>query len=381
MTKHYDIALIGGGASGLSLLYAMHLQGILGDYRILVLEPEAKNDNDRTWCFWTDKSDPAWQMFSSTISKSWKYNFSASKPKENMAPYQYVQIRSKDFYAFVKDVLGEYPKIEYRTEKVKQVKQGPNLQLICDSESQFSASLVFDSRPPRLEDPELIWQSFVGYRIKSPQNQFDTEVCRLMDFAVPQKNGLQFMYWLPTSVDEGLVEFTRFGDEILNEKESKPIIENYLKALGIEEWEILEKEINKIPMTLSLNSKFSYHPKSANYIPIGVRAGAVKASTGFAFKNIMDHSWEIAKALKRNEALPLPRQSAKHNYYDELLLNLFQKRDSPILKIFIRLFEKHPIDRILRFLDEKSSFREDFLIMYKMPWKPFFWSIGRSLLK
>jgi len=381
MTKHYDIALIGGGASGLSLLYALHLQGVLGDYQILLLEPEAKNDNDRTWCFWTDQSDPAWQMFGSSVSKVWEYNYSASQPKQNMAPYQYVQIRSKDFYAFVNDVLEAYPKIVRQAQKLEHLKNSQPMQLICESGAQFTADLVFDSRPPQINDPELIWQSFVGYRIKSPQSQFDTEICRLMDFAVPQKNGLQFMYWLPTSVDEGLVEFTRFGDEILNEKESKPIIENYLKDLGIHEWEILEKEINKIPMTLSLNSSKSHHEKAAQYIPIGVRAGVVKASTGFAFKNIAAHCWEIARAIKRNEAIPYPQQSAKHAYYDELLLHLFQKKDSPILKIFIRLFEKHPIDRILRFLDEKSSFREDLLIMYKMPWKPFFWSIGRSLFK
>ncbi len=380
MDNQYDIAIIGGGASGLGLLYAMHLQGILKDYRVLLIESELKNSNDRTWSFWTDSSDPAWQMFGSCVSKTWTHLDSSHTERQNMDPYKYAQIRSKDFYAFVQDALHSYPNLEQVRAKVEKLIPGSVMRLQVSNGEVYKAKKVFDSRPPQIQDPELIWQSFVGYRIKTSAS-FETDVCRLMDFSVPQSEGLQFMYLLPTAEDEALVEFTRFGVKVLQEEESLSEINDYLAKMGITEYDILEKEIDKIPMSLVLNSKKKYHPKTTNYIPIGVRAGVVKASTGFAFKKIADHSWNLAIALKQGTELPLPGHRQQSWIYDELLLNLFHKEDNPIPKIFIRLFEVHPIDRILRFLDERSSFAEDLKIMYNMPWMPFFWSIGRSVGK
>lgn len=380
MKQHYDIAIIGGGASGLSLLYAMHLQGILGDYDVALIEPEAKDSNDRTWSFWTDESDAAWQMFSAVVSKTWS-KVEASPGLQEMSPFKYGQIRSKDFYAYIDDALLSYPKFDRLKARVEQLINGNPLRVITHAQGQLTADLVFDSRPPQISDPRLIWQSFVGYRIQSDQASFDTDVCRLMDFNVVQEKGLQFMYLLPTAKDAALIEFTRFGAEILTEEESLPIINDYLQKLGIESYTIEEKEIEKIPMSLKLNQKGKAHPYKTNYIPIGVRAGVVKASTGFAFKKIAQHSWELAIALKNRQALPKVGHPWNFWFYDELLLNLWWKDNSPIHKIFLRLFEVHPIDRILRFIDEKSHWTEDLRIMYNMPWAPFFWSIGRSVLR
>jgi lycopene beta-cyclase len=378
MKTKFDIAVIGGGASGLSLLYALHLQGILANYTVILIEPESKTSNDRTWSFWTDTTDPAWQMFSSTVSHRWSELDSAHNQRQKMDPYSYAQIRSKDFYRFINYALESYSNITRCKDSVKQLKLGEFAELDLSLGGKIEANLVFDSRPPKLKDPNLIWQSFVGYRI-STKASFNAEVCTLMDFNVPQKNGLQFMYWLPTGADEGLIEFTRFGDEVLTEAESKPIIDAYLKKMGVLNYEVEEKEINKIPMTLSLNSAKKRHPFRSIYIPIGVRAGVVKASTGFAFKKIADHSWRIAQALKHKEAIPTAGHKAQFWMYDELLLRLFLRKNGVIKDIFVRLFKKHHIIKILRFLDEKSSFPEDLSIMYHMPWSPFFWSIGKSI--
>jgi len=373
----YDIAIIGGGAAGLSLLYAMHLQGIMDRYTIALIEPEAKDSNDRTWCFWSDEQDAAWQMFSTVVSHQWKID--EGHRQQAMDPFKYVQIRSKDFYRFVKDALESYPNLKHYSDKVERLSLQDENRLELASGESLKAYTVFDGRPPKLEDPRLIWQSFVGYRIRSAENRFDTDKCRLMDFAVPQDRGLQFMYLLPTAKNEALVEFTRFGKAVLSEEESAPVIKEYLEKMGIADFQIMEKEINKIPMSLSLNSSATEHDWAAQYIPIGVRAGVVKASTGFAFKSITDHAWRIAQALKNNRPLPTSGHSIAAWVYDELLLNLWQKKQNPIPKIFIRLFEVHPIERILRFLDEKTKWWEDFWIMFRMPWAPFFWSIGRSI--
>ncbi len=378
MNDRFDIAIIGGGGSGLALVYALHLQGQLKGKRIAIIEPHQKDSNDRTWCFWTNGSDAAWQMFGSCASKTWSQFEGPFDGSRSLAPYRYVEIRSKDFYQFVNEALEAYPQISRIQAKVTKIKEADEPTVFLEGENQLRADLIFDSRPPRIEDPGLIWQSFVGYRIKTTTD-LDSQTCRIMDFEVPQKNGLQFMYWLPSSRNEALVEFTRFGMELLEEDESKEEIDKFLEKLNVGDYEILEKEINKIPMTLKLNSTKRLHPEDTKHIPIGARAGAIKASSGFAFKYFCGHAWEISKALKREDRLPQLYRPWRFQFYDDLLMRLILRKESLIKDIFQRLFRKHPIDRIFRFLDEESSFREEFLIMFKSPWLPFFWSIKERI--
>jgi len=52
-----DFAILGGGASGLSLALAL-AQSLLGNHSILLVEKESKNRNDRTWCYWARENSP-----------------------------------------------------------------------------------------------------------------------------------------------------------------------------------------------------------------------------------------------------------------------------------------------------------------------------------
>lgn len=50
--NHFDYIICGGGASGLLLAYRMCNDPYFNDQSILLIEKDAKNTNDRTWCFW-----------------------------------------------------------------------------------------------------------------------------------------------------------------------------------------------------------------------------------------------------------------------------------------------------------------------------------------
>ena len=52
---NFDHAILGGGAAGLSLALAL-TSSRLEKQSILIVEKDAKNTNDRTWCFWDDGS-------------------------------------------------------------------------------------------------------------------------------------------------------------------------------------------------------------------------------------------------------------------------------------------------------------------------------------
>jgi lycopene beta-cyclase len=379
--KHYDFIFAGGGGSSLALLLALHQLGGLKDLSILIIEPETKNSNDRTWCFWTDKNDSAYKLIEDIINHRWSKINNVHQQISDLNPFEYIQVRSADFYAKADEILALYPDIIRRTDSVNSIEENTDRIIVKTTEFNFSCDKLFDSRPPKLNKKELLWQSFVGIRITSEEAVFSTDTCTLMDFEVPQNGALQFMYLLPTANNKSLVEFTRFGAEIISKEEALPVIEKYIAHLGIKKYTIDEWEIDKIPMTLELNKAARLHNKDQKYIPIGIAAGNAKASTGFAFKNILKHSASLAESLNSgSNKLPRPVQRMNFRYYDELLLRLLNQKPNFSKKLFVRLFEKHPLPRILRFLDEETAFYEDLQIMYQMPWQPFFWSIKQGII-
>ena len=50
--QSFDFIIAGGGAAGLSLAYQL-IHSPLRDRTILIVDKGAKNQNDRTWAFWT----------------------------------------------------------------------------------------------------------------------------------------------------------------------------------------------------------------------------------------------------------------------------------------------------------------------------------------
>src|SRR4249920_1783135 len=93
----YDFIFAGAGCAALSLVMRMIKSGKFTDKRILLIDKEQKNKNDRTWCFW--ETQPG--FFEDIVYRRWDMisflsdSFSADM---NIAPYQYKMIRGIDFY-------------------------------------------------------------------------------------------------------------------------------------------------------------------------------------------------------------------------------------------------------------------------------------------
>ena len=110
--QQYDYIFAGGGAAALSLLVRMQKEGLLRDKKVIILDKEHKNENDRTWCFWEEKEG----LFESCVIKSWeKIRFASPgyDAKLNPQPYQYKMIRSQAFYQYCKEVLSQNNNIHF----------------------------------------------------------------------------------------------------------------------------------------------------------------------------------------------------------------------------------------------------------------------------
>ena len=104
----FDIIILGGGASGLSLAYQIAQADL--KLRVLIVEREEKHANDRTWCFWESTPGP----FEAVVHVRWQHisvhgeNFSR---RFEITPHTYKMIRGADFYAFTHAALKQHPNI------------------------------------------------------------------------------------------------------------------------------------------------------------------------------------------------------------------------------------------------------------------------------
>jgi lycopene beta-cyclase len=279
--RRYDYIIAGCGAAGLQLALAMSEDSFFQNKRILLLDSNEKNDNDRTWCWW-EKGAGKWD---SLITKSWsRADFMSDTFQQtlDLGTYQYKMLRSADFYAFMKSRLSVLPMIEWRTESVLEIKEHNNHATVVTDGDSYEASVVFNSIADLKEEAKnalhpWIHQHFVGWFIRTKEPVFDESRFTMMDFRIAQHDNTRFMYVLPTSKHEALFEYTLFSGNLLARSEYEEGIRDYLSQAGIREYEIVEQEAGIIPMTTH-----PFHRKNtAHVLHIGSAGGWTKASTGY----------------------------------------------------------------------------------------------------
>ena len=371
----FDYILVGAGGAGMCLLEVMSDRSFLDGRRLLILDPDPKRDNNRTWCFWAEPDEPIVAGPGRCACPVWDKVEVAGRT-QSLSPYHYYHLRSSDFYSRVKKRLSEMPGVSWLSLSVSEVVQSGEVVKVVADGRIFTGGMVFDSRlsseqvQSMRDDPEMLWQSFYGLRIKLTEGNFGAASPRLMDFEVPQSGAVQFIYFLPVSREEGLVELTRFGRLPLDEESAIPVLEQWIASrYGAFKWE--EIEFGMIPMTQKLDSEEAVHEKGNRIIPIGTAAGAVKGSTGYAFKAMYRHALGIVQALEHAKPVPTPYRRPRFAFYDALLLDILTKRPHWGKSIFEQLFRRVPIARILEFLEEKTTLIRELPILSSLPSVPF----------
>lgn len=365
--KQYDYIFTGSGLSALMTVYKMILSQKFQTKSILLLDENAKQTNDRTWCFW-DQKETLWE---NSISKKWNsVLFANADFKRNLElhPYQYNKIQGLDFYNQLFELIVNQKNIDFAQEKVLAIEESESIVLVKTESQSYSCSQLFNSiyNPSLVANQSkypLLQQHFIGWFIQVEIPIFNSEQATFMDFSVAQKRNTRFMYILPTSPTEALLEYTLFSKDLLSKEEYETEIENYIQKLGIQNYKIVEKEYGNIPMTCY---PFWKH-NTQNVINIGTAGGWTKASTGFTFKNSDKKSTELVSFLKTQTDFRKFHKKTKFWWYDLLLIDILDQKNETGAAIFSALFQKGNAPLILKFLDEETSVWEDVQVIWKCP--------------
>ncbi len=377
--QKYDYIITGMGASGLMLVYHLISDPFFDQKTILLIDKQNKNRNDRTWCFW-EKENGTWDEI---IHKKWNYIFFGStnfSEKIKIDPYQYKMIQSKDFYQYVLKAIAHNTNITIIKENVQAIKdEGDIVEVQTDQRihlgNKVFNSVIFSSEYKEQKRFPLLNQHFLGWFIKTSTPSFEAETATFMDFTVPQKGNTRFMYVLPLSETEALVEYTLFSEKLLEENEYELEIKEYLKQKGINDYNILEKEKGCIPMTCYDFRKYN----SKNVINIGTAGGWTKPSTGYTFSITLKNIKKLTEYLKHKSDLSKFGKRTKFWYYDLLFIDILYKENEKGSALFSQLFKKNDSKKILKFLDEETSFIEDVKITTSLPNMPFLKALWKRI--
>lgn len=369
---NYDYIIIGAGASGLLLADALGKDDFFAHKSILLLDKDAKKTNNRTWCFWEkDNGD-----FDTIIHKKWPQIYFAGqelKQSSDIAPYNYKMLKGIDFYNHYLAKIKHYPNITFLQEEIVSVIEKENQVVVSTKENQFVGKQVFNSifdyqKTLNQKKYPVLQQHFLGWFVKTDRSVFNENIATFMDFSIPQKENTRFMYALPFSETEALIEYTLFSEKTLEKAEYEIAIKDYLnKKLKVENYKILEVEKGNIPMTCFNFSDANSH----QILNIGIAGGWAKPSTGYTFYNSTKKVKELVHYLKSGKSLSKFSKKTRFWYYDLLLLDILQSDNHLGGSIFEAMFSKRKPQLILKFLDEETTFGEELKIIWACPKWPF----------
>ncbi len=376
--KHFHYIFAGSGLSALMTVYRMVVSEKFTDKSILLIDPDTKESNDRTWCFW-ETGTGEWDDI---VNKQWDSAFfidTTFSKKMMLAPYRYKMIKGADFYSYVKNVIAEHPNITFIQQKVIDFTDTPLHVLVKTETESYTCNKLFNSiynptLPTESKYP-LLQQHFIGWFVKTKKPVFNADTATFMDFCVPQKGNTRFMYVLPVSETEALVEYTLFSHDLLETQEYENAIHQYLENLDSNDYEVIEKERGSIPMTCYPFWKNN----SATIINIGSAGGWTKSSTGYTFKNTIKKSQELVNFLEKETDFTKFHKKNRFWFYDLLLLDILYKKNEKGSTIFSAMFRNAPPQLIFKFLDEETSLSEDLKVIWACPKMLFIKALGRRL--
>ncbi|MCA0958469.1 lycopene cyclase [Muricauda ruestringensis] len=361
---HFDYIIIGAGASGLLLANALGKDAFFASKSILVLDKDDKTTNDRTWCFWERGKGE----FDHLIHKTWNSIHVGGQQLQkstSIAPYTYKMLRGIDFYNYFLPKVKAFPNITWIQEEVQQIEEQEHEVLVTTSSQKFGGQTVFSSLynpsiPLQQQKYPVLQQHFVGWQIKTKQSVFNSKEATFMDFSVPQKGNTRFMYVLPFSKNEALLEYTLFSANLLEKYEYEDAIKAYIKDnFGDIDYRVTETEYGSIPMTC-----YPFHQNNTDRVfNIGIAGGWAKPSTGYTFYNTAKQVPKLVEYLKSGEPLSGFYQKNRFLFYDMLLLDILFEHNHCGHEIFESMFKRRKASLILKFLENETNIWEELQIV------------------
>ena len=365
MKSEYDLIIIGAGCAGLSLAHRL----IGTNYKVCILESSADiNLKNKLWSFWDTYKTP----YQDIIKKEWKslvIKNENSLVDINCKKYKYKSLDSRVFNNFVLNLINKNANIDIITSsKVESLSQGNTNVIVKTQDLELKCKHVFDSRPENIK--VFMWQQFFGAYVETEKDIFDDEKAIFMEFSRVEDK-FHFIYLLPFSKREALIESTYFSQKKEEQYLDKKYIEEYMREkYNQPDFQICKTEYGSIPMDTDIKNS-----STKNITKIGSFSGTTRASTGYTFINIQK---QVDNIIKHLPDIISKKSKIKKNYHsfllrkmDKVFLEIVKQEPRQMKKALIQLFSSNNHDAQIRFLSDIPSIIDIVKILILLPKKIF----------
>lgn len=342
---------------------------------IVIVDRRTSFERDRTWCFWEVGATPLAALASKRWSR-WSIATDAGQTTRSTATHPYLCLDAADFYAHALSRLARAPNVELRLgERVTSISdRGTGVEVVT-SAGRRTASVVYDGlgdgsplvRGRPRGDVELA-QHFLGQVVRASRPAFDPSTCMLMDFRVDQSDGMHFVYLLPFSTTEALVEDTYVSAGSVPAGRRQAAVASYLRERhGLDAFDVLHSERGRIGLTTH-RFPLAHGPRIH---AIGSAAGAVRPSTGYAFLRIQRHCAALAAAVASGRPAPRTLAPARYAALDRVFLRALIRDPGAFPERFRTLLARTPPETFARFMTDASTPVDDLRVIAALPVLPF----------
>ena len=275
MSVRENMVILGAGLSG--LLTAWRCLELNPKLKITLIDANSEIAGDHTWSFNLNDIDTELQKWVRPfIAHQWDAYDVKFPTRQRTLNITYCTGNSETLKSCVRPLIDSGRLSLKLNSRVQDI--GEDIVFLEGGE-EIQSALILDARGFE-PNPEryLGYQKFVGHVIRTEQPH-GVERPIIMDATVPQLGGYRFVYCLPYSDTELLVEDTYYADGAdMKSQEVDARIRDYIESqLNITSYEVARRETGILPITIAIKPDV-YAPMS-----IGIRGGYYHAVTGYSF--------------------------------------------------------------------------------------------------
>jgi lycopene beta-cyclase len=283
------MVIAGGGLAG--CLAALALVRQRPEISLLVVEQAEQFGGNHTWSFFdTDLSAAERALIQPLICRHWPSHDIRFPSLKRTLGIGYNSVRSERLDTVMR---AELRPDQYRLGRaIKELAPG---HVILDDGERIEAAVVIDARGPGpMPGLQLGWQKFVGrtYRSSAPH---DCVRPVIMDALVDQENGYRFLYSLPFSETELMVEDTYYSTSPVLDV---PLVRSRLDRLvargGAAGMVGIGQETGLLPVLLGGQIEALWPTGEAPVPKLGLRGGFFHPTTGYSLPDACRNALLIA---------------------------------------------------------------------------------------
>ena len=282
------LILVGGGLA--NSLIAHRILSRAPDFPLLVVERGTTLGGNHTWSFHdSDLSDDQLRRLTPLISHRWASHELRFPRRRLTLDGGYNSVSSARLHEVIAPLLGRRVRLGAEVAEI-----APDGIVLADGE-RIKARAVIDGRgAPGGTHFDLAYQKFLGLfsRLREPHGLAGPI---LMDATVEQVDGYRFVYTLPFSATEVLIEDTYYADSPdLDRPRLRTAIEEYAERRGWAIAEIAGEESGVLPIVLGGDIAAFWSAACDGVARSGMRGAFFHPTTGYSLPEAVRLADEIA---------------------------------------------------------------------------------------